>query len=166
MRTFTINAAGISDSRSGVGDVYLGPLVLGWHGPQWTSGRSGMWFDTAFSTSVSASPGKGFKSTMPTGGSDDYLTVPRPSSGAALMRYEFNATATAPACLRPADAGSGAWQVIRRGLGRSGGYSQRQTTNDSGAGRQRQQGQRATPWAPSWCTRYRAGVPQGRALLR
>jgi hypothetical protein len=36
MRTsLTINAAGISDSRSGVGDVYLGPLVLGWHGPQW-----------------------------------------------------------------------------------------------------------------------------------
>ena len=69
MRTsLTFNTPGISDSRSGVGDVYLGPLVLGWHGPQWDAvAAAGMWLDTA-STSKPASPGKGFKSTMLTGG--------------------------------------------------------------------------------------------------
>ena len=45
---------------SGVGDVYVGPLVLGWHGPQWDAvAAAGMWLDTA-STREPASPGKGF----------------------------------------------------------------------------------------------------------
>lgn len=49
MRTsLTINAAGISDTRSGVGDVYLGPLVLGWHGQQWdAAAAAGVWLDSA-----------------------------------------------------------------------------------------------------------------------
>ena len=136
MRTsLTINAAGISDSRSGVGDVYLGPLVLGWHGPQWDAvAAAGMWFDTA-STSAPASPGKGFKSTMLTGGLTYYFDGAKTVSGAALMRYEFNGRNSAG--MRPGDQLTLEW-----GLGKSFGavsaglvgYSQWQTTNDSGAG--------------------------------
>ena len=71
--SLTINAAGISDSRSGVGDVYVGPLVLGWHGTQWDAvAAAGMWLDSG-STGQPASAGKGFKSTMLTGEPDVLL---------------------------------------------------------------------------------------------
>uniref|UniRef100_UPI0013D3DC55 transporter n=2 Tax=Pseudomonadota TaxID=1224 RepID=UPI0013D3DC55 len=59
--SLTINAAGIADSRSGVGDVYVGPLVLGWHGAQWDAvAAAGMWLDSG-NTDHPASAGKGFK---------------------------------------------------------------------------------------------------------
>lgn len=133
--SLTINAAGISDSRSGVGDIYLGPLVLGWHGPQWDAvAAAGMWFDTA-STSHPASAGKGFKSTMLTGGLTYYFDGAKTLSGSALMRYEFNGRNSAG--VRPGDQLTLEW-----GLGKSFGavsaglvgYSQWQTTNDDGAG--------------------------------
>ena len=91
MRTsLTFNTPGISDSRSGVGDVYLGPLVLGWHGPQWDAvAAAGLWLDNA-SDSHPASPGKGFKSTMLTGGLTYYFDGAKTISGSALARYEFN----------------------------------------------------------------------------
>ena len=39
---------GVDSSESGVGDVYLGPVVLGWHGAQWdTVFAAGFWLDTA-----------------------------------------------------------------------------------------------------------------------
>ena len=58
--SLTINAAGIADSRTGVGDVYVAPLVLGWHGAQWDAvAVAGMWLDTG-STDHPASAGKGF----------------------------------------------------------------------------------------------------------
>ena len=136
MRTsLTLNAAGISDSRTGVGDIYLGPLVLGWHGPQWDAvAAAGLWLDNA-SDSYPASPGKGFKSTMLTGGLTYYFDGAKTVSGAALMRYEFNGRNSAG--MRPGDQLTLEW-----GLGKSFGavsaglvgYSQWQTTNDSGAG--------------------------------
>lgn len=136
MRTsLTINAAGISDSRSGVGDIYLGPLVLGWHGPQWDAvAAAGMWFDTA-STSHPASPGKGFKSTMLTGGLTYYFDGAKTLSGSALMRYEFNGK-------NGAGYRAGDQLTLEWGLGKSFGavsaglvgYSQWQTTKDTGPG--------------------------------
>jgi hypothetical protein len=133
--SLTINAAGISDTRSGVGDVYLGPLVLGWHGPQWDAvAAAGMWFDTA-STSYPASPGKGFKSTMLTGGLTYYFDGAKTVSGSALMRFERNGKTGAG--FRPGNQVTLEW-----GLGKSFGtwqagvvgYSQWQTSEDSGPG--------------------------------
>lgn len=133
--SLTINAAGISDSRSGVGDVYLGPLVLGWHGAQWDAvAAAGMWFDTA-STSHPASPGKGFKSTMLTGGLTYYFDAAKSVSGAALMRYELNGRNDAG--MRPGDQLTMEWGLGKSFGGVSAGlvgYSQWQTTSDSGAG--------------------------------
>ncbi|GGH67170.1 phenol degradation protein [Comamonas phosphati] len=133
--SLTINAAGISDTRSGVGDVFLGPLVLGWHGPQWDAvAAAGMWLDTA-STSYPASAGKGFKSTMLTGGLTYYFDGAKTVSGSALMRFERNGKN---------DAGMrhGNQITLEWGLGKSFGgwqaglvgYSQWQVSDDSGPG--------------------------------
>ena len=133
--SLTINAAGISDSRSGVGDVYVGPLVLGWHGPQWDAvAAAGLWLDNA-SDSYPASPGKGFKSTMLTGGVTYYFDGAKTISGSALARYEFNGKKDGG--FRP-----GQQLTLEWGLGKSFGsfsagavgYSQWQTSNDKGPG--------------------------------
>ena len=120
---------------SGVGDVYVGPLVLGWHGPQWDAvAAAGMWLDTA-STREPASPGKGFKSTMMTGGLTYYFDGAKTISGSALARYEFNSRKDNG--IRP-----GQQLTVEWGLGKSFGtfsaglvgYSQWQTTKDHGVG--------------------------------
>ncbi len=120
---------------SGVGDVYVGPLVLGWHGPQWDAvAAAGMWLDTA-STREPASPGKGFKSTMLTGGLTYYFDGAKTITGSALARYEFNSRKDNG--IRP-----GQQLTVEWGLGKSFGtfsaglvgYSQWQTTNDNGVG--------------------------------
>ena len=120
---------------SGVGDVYVGPLVLGWHGPQWDAvAAAGMWLDTA-STREPASPGKGFKSTMLTGGMTYYFDGAKTITGSALARYEFNSRKDNG--IRP-----GQQLTVEWGLGKSFGtfsaglvgYSQWQTTNDNGVG--------------------------------
>ena len=77
-----VSAAGLYDSHTGLGDVYLGPLVLGWHGPQWDAvAAAGMWLDTG-STSDPASAGNGYKSTMLTGGLTYYFDSAKTLSGA------------------------------------------------------------------------------------
>lgn len=120
---------------SGVGDVYVGPLVLGWHGAQWDAvAAAGMWLDTA-STSQPAAPGKGFKSTMLTGGLTYYFDGAKTITGSALARYEFNTRKDNG--IRP-----GQQLTVEWGLGKSFGtfsagmvgYSQLQTTRDKGAG--------------------------------
>jgi len=83
-------AAGVDSSKSGVGDIFLGPVILGWHGQQWDSVfAAGMWFDTG-STSKPASPGLGYKSLMFTLGGTYYLDAPKSWSLSALSRYEIN----------------------------------------------------------------------------
>ena len=120
---------------SGVGDVYVGPLVLGWHGPQWDAvAAAGLWLDNA-SDSYPASPGKGFKSTMLTGGVTYYFDGAKTISGSALARYEFNGKKDGG--FRP-----GQQLTLEWGLGKSFGsfsagavgYSQWQTSNDKGPG--------------------------------
>ena len=83
-------AAGVDSSKSGVGDVFLGPVILGWHGPQWDSVfAAGLWFDTG-STSQPASPGLGYKSLMLTLGGTYYVDTAKSWSLSALSRYEIN----------------------------------------------------------------------------
>ena len=164
MRTsLTINAAGISDTRSGVGDVYLGPLVLGWHGPQWDAvAAAGMWFDTA-STSDPASPGKGFKSTMLTGGLTYYFDGAKTWSGSGLMRFERNGKNGAG--MRPGNQITLEW-----GLGKSFGawqagmvgYSQCRPAKTAGRAPAVTR-HRAMRWAPRWSIPCRARACSSRA---
>ena len=136
MRTsLTFNTPGVSDSRSGVGDVYVGPLVLGWHGAQWDAvAAAGMWLDSA-STSHPASPGNGYKSTMLTGGLTYHFDAAKTLSASALARYEFNGKNDAG--FRHGDQMTVEWG-LSKGLGPVSlglvGYSQWQTSGDSGPG--------------------------------
>lgn len=133
--SLALNAAGISDSRSGVGDIYLGPLVLGWHGQQWdAAAAAGIWLDNG-NTSNPASPGKGYKGTMITGGLTYYFDTSKTLSASGLMRFERNGTNEAG--LRPGNQVSFEWGLAKNfGTVQAGvvGYSQWQVSDDSGTG--------------------------------
>ena len=134
MRTsLTFNTLGVSDSRSGVGDIYVGPLVLGWHGPQWDAvAAAGVWLDSA-STSHDASPGKGYTSTMLTGGLTYYFDPAKTIAGAALMRFERHGKKDSG--LRYGNQVTVEWGLSKAfGPMQAGvvGYSQWQTSNDRG----------------------------------
>jgi hypothetical protein len=133
--SLTINAASISDTQTGVGDVYLGPLVLGWHGSNWDAvGAAGFWSKSG-STSSPASPGKGFNTTMLTGGATYYFDADKKISGSALMRYEINDTMSNG--FKPGDQATLEWGFAKvLGSAQVGlvGYNQVQTSGDSGTG--------------------------------
>lgn len=134
-KSLTFNVAGVSETNSGVGDVYLGPLVLGWHGGNWDAvAAAGVWFDNGNSDSPSK-PGNGYKSTMLTGGGTYYFDAAKTWTGSALVRYEMNSTNSND--FKPGNQVSLEW-----GFGKSlgavqvglVGYDQWQTSNDSGPG--------------------------------
>ena len=133
--SLTIKAAGLSDTQSGFGDVYLGPVVLGWHGASWDAvAAAGFWLKSADSSSP-ASAGKGFASTMLTGGATYYFDANKTISGSALLRYEINDSKSNG--IKPGDQISLEWGVGKM-LGRVQvgvvGYDQMQVSNDSGTG--------------------------------
>ncbi|HSN79401.1 MAG TPA: transporter, partial [Rhodoferax sp.] len=134
-KSLTFNVANVSETNSGVGDIYLGPLVLGWHGGNWDAvAAAGLWFDNADSDSLSK-PGNGYKSTMLTGGGTYYFDAAKSWTGSALVRYEMNSSKDNG--FEPGDQVTMEW-----GFGKSlgavqvgvVGYDQWQTSNDSGTG--------------------------------
>lgn len=134
-KSLTFNVANVSETNSGVGDIYLGPLVLGWHGSNWDAvAAAGLWFDNANSESLSK-PGNGYKSTMLTGGGTYYFDAAKSWTGSALVRYEMNSSKDNG--FEPGDQVTMEW-----GFGKSlgavqvgvVGYDQWQTSNDSGTG--------------------------------
>lgn len=131
----SLKVGGMEFSESGVGDVYLGPLVLGWHGAQWDAvAAAGLWLDSA-SSDKPGSPGKGYKSTMLTGGVTYYFDAKKAISGSALFRYELNGTKKNG--ISPGDQLSLEWGVGKNfGAYSAGvvGYSQWQLTSDDGPG--------------------------------
>ena len=131
--SFTAPGTPPPQSESGVGDVYLGPVVLGWHGSNWDAvAAAGVWLDSG-SSSTPAAPGKGFKSTMLTGGVTYYFDSAKTWSGSALMRYEIN-TAKSNG-ITPGDQATIEWGFgkamgpVQVGLV---GYNQWQVNADSG----------------------------------
>lgn len=134
-KSLNFNAPGISESSSGVGDIYLGPLVLGWHGGNWDAvAAAGVWLDNGNDDSPSK-PGNGYKSAMLTGGGTYYFDAAKSWTGSALFRYEVNSTQSND--FRPGNQLTMEW-----GFGKSigavqvgvVGYDQWQTSNDSGPG--------------------------------
>jgi len=131
----SVQVGPLDASDSGVGDVYVGPLVLGWHGQQWDAvAAAGMWLDTASNTPGDpTSPGKGYKSTMLTGGLTYYFDPAKTISGSALFRYEYNGRKDSG--VRPGEQLSLEWSVGRNyGAYSLGvvGYSQWQLSDDKG----------------------------------
>ena len=131
----SVKVGPLDASDSGVGDVYVGPLVLGWHGQQWDAvAAAGLWLDTAPNTlGDPTSPGKGYQSTMLTGGLTYYFDQQKSISGSALFRYEYHGKKDNG--VRPGDQLSLEW-----GLGKNYGayslgvvgYSQWQLSDDKG----------------------------------
>ena len=130
-----IGAAGVSDRDSGLGDIYVGPLVLGWHGARWDAvAAAGMWLDNG-DDDQPASPGKGYRSTMLTGGVTVYLDEAKTISASALSRFERNGRNDAG--LRPGNQLTLEWGVGKQfGAWQAGvvGYDQWQLSEDSGPG--------------------------------
>ncbi|MBF8222959.1 SphA family protein [Halomonas sp. 328] len=129
---------GLNDSDSGLGDLFLSPLVLGWHGERWDAVfAAGQWFDTGdFAADRPASPGKGFDSTMLTLGGAWHLDEARRWTVSALSRYETHGRQSGSG-VTPGDS-----LVVEWGLGHrldSGltlglvGYDAWQLERDSGA---------------------------------
>lgn len=134
-KSLTINAAGISESKNGVGDVYLGPLVLGWHGANWDAvAAAGFWLDNADSDTP-ASVGNGYRSTMLTGGATYYFDAAKTITASALMRFENNSKMSNG--FKPGNQISLEWGIAKNlGTVQVGvvGYDQMQTSQDSGTG--------------------------------
>lgn len=133
--SLTIGAASVSDTQTGVGDVYVGPLVLGWHGANWDAvGAAGVWTNSG-STSSAASPGKGYSATMLTGGGTYYFDADKKISGTALVRYEINDSKSNG--FKAGDQVTVEWGFAKvLGSTQVGlvGYDQMQTSSDSGTG--------------------------------
>ncbi|GGJ07869.1 SphA family protein [Halopseudomonas pertucinogena] len=89
--TLNFKGLGVDSSESGVGDVYLGPVVLGWHGSQWDAVfAAGVWLDTAeHDARDPASIGRGHHTTMLTLGGAWHFDEQRRWSVSALSRYEI-----------------------------------------------------------------------------
>ncbi len=75
----------------GLGDVFIGPVILGWHGEQWDATfAAGHWFDTAdFDPANPASVGKGYGTTMLTLGGMWHLDADKTWNVSGLSRYEI-----------------------------------------------------------------------------
>lgn len=133
-KSLRLGAIGYDDRDSGIGDIYLGPVVLGWHGARWdTVAAAGVWLDTA-RDGAPAAPGNGYRSTMVTLGATLHADERRSANVSALMRYEFNGHAEGG--IRP-----GSQLTLEWGAGRSVGpvqlgvvgYQQWQLSADGGA---------------------------------
>ncbi|WP_217126060.1 SphA family protein [Hydrogenophilus thiooxidans] len=122
-----------------VGDIFLGPVVLGWHGSNWDGVFAlGRWFDTGdFSAADPSSVGKGFQSTMWTLGGTFYPDSAKTWSISALARYEQNGKQDQTR-ITPGDGFSLEWGIGKQiGGGKQlglVGYYQKQMTKDSGPG--------------------------------
>lgn len=88
---FDFKGMGVDETETGIGDVFLSPLILGWHGKQWDSVFiAGHWFDTGdYDAADPASIGKGHGTTMLTLGGTWYFDEQRDWSFSALSRYEI-----------------------------------------------------------------------------
>lgn len=87
-KSLSLGALPFDGSDSGIGDVYVGPLVLGWHGTDWDAvAGAGFWLSNGNTDDPSA-PGNGYKSTMLTGGMTYYFDTAKSISGSALFRLE------------------------------------------------------------------------------
>lgn len=91
-----VNAAGINDTKFGLGDIWFEPLLLSWHGKRYDAAVGlGTYIPTgSFNPAEAASPGKGFWSPMLTYGATGYFDEKRTWSVSFLGRYEVHSKNT------------------------------------------------------------------------
>lgn len=133
-----LKTTGNHASDAGVGDIFVEPVVLGWHGDSWDVGAAaGIWMPTGeFDAAQPVNVGKGFWTTMLTFGATGYLDEDKKWSMSGLGRYEINSEKSGIA-IRPGDDFHIEW-----GLGRTfhqnwtigvSSYTHWQVTDDRGS---------------------------------
>ena len=127
---------GVDFSESGGADIYLSPLILGWHTPRWdVSAGAGVWLDNGRVGNTLLGPGTGYKRHVISGGATYYLDEARAWSASALLNYQHNDRSSYG--WRFGDQVSMDWGLGRRwGLLQAGvvGYSRWQVRRDQGLG--------------------------------
>jgi len=135
-----IDAFGVvRDSETGIGDVWIEPLLLAWHGQQYDAAIGmGFYMPTGqYSQRRAASPGKDHWTAMATAGYTQYFDEAKTWSASILARYETHSTKrNAP--IHSGDDFHFEWGVaksIMPGIDVGfAGYAQWQVTDDKGAG--------------------------------
>jgi hypothetical protein len=133
-----VAAQGIKQAKSGLGDILVEPLVLGWHFKQLDLGvAAGVWCPTGdYSSASPVNVGKGYWTGMYSFGGTYYFDEDKTWHLSALCRYESSSTKT-DRDIRPGDCFHIEW-----GLGKTiaknwnvglTAYTQWQTTRDSGS---------------------------------
>jgi hypothetical protein len=134
-----IGALGVNDDQVGIGDIYVEPLLLSWHGPRWDAATSyGVYLPNGdFDAQEPASVGKGFLTHMISLGGTAYFDQQRMWHGSILARYEIHDEKD-DVNITPGDDFHFEW-----GLGRTfkknvdvgiTGFSQWQVSDDKGSG--------------------------------
>lgn len=137
----SIKALGVDEDTFGLGDIYLEPVILGWHLPRWDFVAAvGVYMPTGEHDDVS-SPGRGYWSVMETLGATFYFDENKTISASILTRWLQN-TEDDDRYTTP-----GADMVAEYGLGKTiplsetflltagvAGYSYVQLDEDSGNG--------------------------------
>lgn len=87
-----IGALQVDDTQFGLGDLYLEPVTISWHGPRYDAavGLSFYLPTGSYDVAEPASAGQDFTTTMFTFGSTFYLDPARTWSLSLLGRYEIN----------------------------------------------------------------------------
>ncbi len=133
-----IGAASFGENRWGLGDVFIEPILIGWHQPRWDAAVAiGAYIPTGeYDADKPASPGMGFWTFMLSGGGVWYFDVERTWSASILARYQVH-TEQEDTNITPGNHFSFEW-----GIGKSingfdlgvAGYCHWQVTDDSGPG--------------------------------
>ena len=134
----SIGAAGVADDQFSIGDIFLEPITLSWHGARYDA-AVGLGFYAPvgqYDVTKPASAGQDFWTTMLTFGSTFYLDANRAWSVSALGRYEINSEKS-DTSVKPGQDFLFEWGLARNvnkiwDIGMSG-YCLWQVTDDSGS---------------------------------
>jgi hypothetical protein len=135
-QTASTTLAGVRRTDSGLGDAYVQPFGVGWHGKGWDAGTAyTVWIPTGDSEPRTNKAGKGFWGHMLSAGVTVYLDEKKSWATSVLNRYEINHRER-DTRIRPGDQVTVEWGLSKKlqptvDLGFVGGY-QAQTTRDAG----------------------------------
>ena len=131
-------AGAIDDNRGGLGDIFIEPLFIGWHGERWDAlAAFGIYVPTGrFDSDRPASPGSGFWTYMFSLGGTVFFDPERTWSASVLARYQIHTKQD------ETDITSGDHFSFEWGLGKNingldlglAGYCHWQVSDDKGPG--------------------------------
>jgi hypothetical protein len=139
LQSASVEVNGYRRSDFGVGDIYVEPVAIAWHGERWDAALGySFWAPTGDSNPYDPTkPGKGFWGHMITFGGTVYFDKEKTWAVSVLNRYEINHEEK-DSHITPGNQWTLEWGISKSvkptidiGLV---GYYQLQTTKDSGAG--------------------------------